>query len=110
MNAPAPSAGAQVAEIERRLKWRLLPTLSFAAFLVLLLAMAVVSLTMRPRHPLGLPDDPDARAAAAVLAGRVSTGTDALRWRAAVLGGEPAPHAATATMLALVTITRPALG
>ena len=98
-----------VAGNKRHLKWRLLPSLSFMAFMVLLLAMAIVSLTMQPRHPHGLPDDSDARAAAAVLAGRVSAGTDALRWRAAVLGGEPGPHAATGFMHALIAIARPGL-
>ena len=109
MSSPTPSPAEQVAGIGRHPKWRLLPRLSFAAFLILLLAMAVVSLTMRPRHPLGLPDDPDARTAAAVLAGRITVETDALRWRAAVLGGEPAPHAATGIMNALVAVARPAL-
>lgn len=96
-------------ETPRRPGWRLLPSLSFAAFLVLLLAMAIVSLTLQPRHPFGLPDDSDARAAAAVLGGRVSANTDALRWRAAVLGGEPAPHGASGLMRALVAIARPGL-
>lgn len=98
-----------VAVNQHRPKWSLLPSLSFIAFMVLLLAMAIVSLIVQPRHPHGLPDDSDARAAAAVLAGRVSAGTDALRWRAAVLGGEPAPHAATGYMHALIAIARPRL-
>ena len=98
-----------VAEFERRLKWRVLPTLLFIALLAGLLAMAVVSLTMQPKHPHGLPDDPDTRAAAAVLAGRVGPETDALRWRAAVLGGETEPRAASMAMHSLVAVARPAL-
>jgi tetratricopeptide (TPR) repeat protein len=109
MTNPAPPGAVPIAEIERRLKWRLLPTLLFGVILVLLLGMAIVSLTMQPRHPHGLPDDPDARAAVALLAGRVSAPTDDMRWRAAVLGGEPPTHAGTAGMLARVAIARPAL-
>jgi len=96
-------------EFERRVKWRLLPTLSFVAVLLIMLGVAVVSLTMRPRHPRGLPDDDDARAAAAVLAGRVSAGTGDLRWRAAVLGGEPGGAPANAAMHAIAEVARPGL-
>ena len=96
-------------EFERRIRWRLLPTLSFAAFMLTLLGMAVVSLALQHRHPFGLPDDPDARAAAAVLAGRVSAGTNDLRWRASVLGGEPGRSPANVVMRALVRIAEPGL-
>lgn len=96
-------------EFERRLKWRLLPTLLFVAFMVTLLGMAIVSMTLRRRHPFGLPDDPDARAAAAVLSGRVSAGTNELRWRAAVLGGEPGRAPANGIMRALVSVAEPGL-
>ncbi len=95
-----------VAEIERRLRWRILPTIMFIAALTGLLVLAVVSLVVPKRHPHGLPDVPEIRAAAAELAGRVSVRTDVLRWRSAVLGGEPENRPLDATMLERVAAAR----
>ncbi|HTR97008.1 MAG TPA: hypothetical protein VMH61_03820 [Candidatus Acidoferrales bacterium] len=107
--AQIPPLGPPVAEIERRLKWRVLPTIGFVAMLLALLALAEVSLMLAHRHPHGLPDDADAHAVAAALAGRVSSATGELRWRAAVLGGEPGRDAPDAASVALLAAARPAL-
>jgi tetratricopeptide (TPR) repeat protein len=106
---PVPPVPAPVGEIERHLKWRVLPSLLFMLALAVLTTLGVVSLVMKPRHPHGLPDDPDARAASAVLAGRVTVATNALRFSAAVLGGESRNRAADAGMLVLAASARPAL-
>lgn len=95
-----------VAEIEKRLRWRVLPTVVFIAALVALLAMAVVSLVMPKQHPRGLPDDPAAAAAAAEVSGRVSVATNDMRWRSALLGGEPANDSPDGAMLARVRAAR----
>ena len=107
--AQIPPITPPVAEIERRLQWRVVPTLGFIAMLLSLLALAVVSLLLAHRHPHGLPDDADARTVAATLAGRVSAATGELRWRAAVLGGEPARESPDAAMLSLAVVARPSL-
>ncbi len=104
-----PNTPPPVEEIERRLKWRVLPTLVFIAALLTLLAMGLASFIVKPKHPHGLPDDPDARRAAAVLAGNVTVATNALRYRAAVLGGEVPNRAPDARALALADTARPAL-
>ena len=106
MPAPLPPPSPQVAEIEKGLGWRLLPTFIFIGALVVLLGMGVVSLVMPRRHPHGLPDDPRVRAAAADVAGRVSVGTNELRWRAALMGGEPVNAAPDRDMLARVVAAR----
>jgi hypothetical protein len=98
-----------VEEIERRLRWRVLPVLAFVTALAILTVLGIVVLVVPPSHPHGLPDDPDARRVAAVLAGRVTVGTNALRFRAAVLGGEPANRGADHEMLALAAAARPSL-
>lgn len=108
-NASPPFASPPVEEIERRLKWRVLPTLVFIAALLTLLVMGIASLVVKPKHPHGLPDDEDARRAAAALAGHVTVPTNALRYRAAVLGGEVPNRAADAHVLALADAARPAL-
>jgi hypothetical protein len=110
MNARPPQlTPPPVVEIERHLKWRLLPTLLFIALLTLLAVATVASLVLRPQHPAGLPDDPDARRAATALAGRVALPVGPLRVRAAVLGGEPASGAPGTWALSLGESARPAL-
>jgi len=99
-----------VAEFEKRLRWRVLPTIVFVAALTSLLVLAVVSLVMPKRHPRGLPDDPAAIAAAAEVSGRVSVATNELRWRAALLGGEPVNDAPDRAMLDRVRAARERLG
>jgi hypothetical protein len=83
MTTPSPAA-----EFEKRMRWGAWPTVLFIANLVALTAAAIVSLTMRPRHPMGLPEDAAARESAARLIGRVPVASAGLRFRASVLGGE----------------------
>ena len=99
-----------VAEFEKRLRWRVLPTVMFIAALTSLLVMAVVSLVIPKRNPRGLPDDPAVIAASAEVAGRVSVRTNELRWRSALLGGEPANGSADHAMLERVRLARERLG
>jgi tetratricopeptide (TPR) repeat protein len=108
-NSPPLFTPPPVDAIERRLRWRVLPTLLFGVMMCLLLTVAIVSLTITPKRPHGLPDDADAGRVLAVLAGRVSAEQNDLRWRSAVLGGEPERRAAGAMMLALTAAARPAL-
>jgi hypothetical protein len=95
-----------IAEIEQGLGWRVWPTVMFVAALAALLAVAVVSLVMPRRHPSGLPEDPGVVAAATQVAGRVTVRTNALRWRSALLGGEPSNAPADRAMLDLVAAAR----
>jgi hypothetical protein len=98
-----------IEEIERRLRWRLLPALLFVSVLATLTTFGVLMVLVPPQRPHGLPDDADARRVAAVLAGRVAIPTHGLRFRSTVLGGEPEDHATGAPMLSLVASARPAL-
>jgi tetratricopeptide (TPR) repeat protein len=95
-----------VAEFEKRLRWRVLPTIAFIAALTALLAIAVVSLVVPRKNPRGLPDDAAAAAASAEVAGRVNVRTNELRWRAALLGGEPANASPDPAMLERVRLAR----
>lgn len=79
-----------VDEIEKHIRWRGWPTVLYIGNLTLLAIAAIVSLNLRPRHPVGLPDDPRAKVAAATLRGEVALATEGLRFRAALLGGETA--------------------
>lgn len=107
MSEPTPpSMPPQVAEIERHLKWSALSTVLFIAILLGLAGMGIASLTMKPRHPQGLPDDPDAVAATELMSGQVSAATNSLRWSAALLGGEPVNRPPDAAMLRLSAAAR----
>ena len=94
-------------EIERHLKWRLLPSVVFIAILGALAVAGFVSLTMRPRHPHGIPDDLRARAAMATLAPHASVATDGLRLRAAMLGGDVPDHSPDAAAVQAAAAARP---
>ena len=80
---------ADLPELERRMKWRVIPTLMFLGFLGALLTAAIVSLFVAPRRPQGVPDVPAVRAAQQLLAGQVGVPTGELRFRAALFGGDP---------------------
>ncbi len=97
---PPPIAG-----IEKRLRWRVLPTVVFVAVLAALLVLGIVSLVLPKQNPRGLPEGPAARAAADGVAG-VSVRTNELRWHAALLGGEPVNDAPDRAMLARVARAR----
>ncbi|MBI5168634.1 MAG: hypothetical protein HZA61_04010 [Candidatus Eisenbacteria bacterium] len=83
-----PPQPTPVSEFERRLEWSAFSTIAFVAILLGLLGMGLSSLFMKPWHPTGLGDDPDAIAAAALLSGPASATTNGLRWSVAALGGE----------------------
>jgi hypothetical protein len=91
MPQPAPVA-APVAEIERRLHWRVLAVGGFLALMVTLGVMAAVSVLVPARLVAGLPDDPDVAAAATLLRDRLPMRMGALRFRSA-LAGEALPGA-----------------
>ncbi len=95
----AMSTTPPVEEIERRLRWPALPTLLFLSFLVMLLALAGVSLWLRPQHPVGLPDDAALCAELGLPDTTLAVLTDGLRFRAAALGGEPQAHTLDAAAL-----------
>lgn len=80
------------AEIERRLHWRWLALVGFGVIILTLAVMAAVSLLVPPRRVAGLPADPDIRAVAAALQGRLPLRAAGLRFRSA-LAGEASPDA-----------------
>ena len=84
------------AEIERRLQWRTLGLLAFLLIILTLAAMAAASLLAPPRRISGLPDDPEVRAVADALQGRLPVRAGNLRFRSA-LAGEAARGAAFGT-------------
>ncbi len=98
MSEPTVVPPTPVSELERRLEWSALSTIVFVAILLALLGMGLSSLFMKPWHPAGLGDDPDAIAAAARLAGPASATTNGLRWSVAALGGEVAEGAPDAAL------------
>ena len=77
-----------VAEIERQMQWPVVAMLGFLAIMAAFLALALFSMRPLPPPLSGLPDDPDARAAAELLAGHARVSTPDLRMYAALLGGE----------------------
>lgn len=114
---PEPSAfpaAAQVAEIERRIQWRALPSLVFLGILVGLTAVAMHAVFTPSRAIEGLPDDPDVRAAQAIASTRLAFPTGGLRFHSQLTGDVPrapgeAPHpdpAATSEVRALLERAR----
>lgn len=91
-------------------RWRALPAVLFATNLLLLLTAGIVSITMQPRRPSGLPDDAAARVVRDIVGRRIAVATGTLRWQAAVLGGAPvANHSPDAAMLKSVREARSSL-
>ncbi len=88
MPGPAPPI-VPVAEIERRLQWRVLPAAVFLALMVSLAVMAAVAVLVPARLVTGLPDDPDVAAAHALLDGRLPMRAGELRFRSALAGEAP---------------------
>jgi hypothetical protein len=84
---------APIAEIERRLHWRVLAIAFFIALMVMLAVVAAVSVLVPPRLVAGLPDDADVIAASAILHARLPMRAGALRFRT-TLAGEAPPGAA----------------
>ncbi len=89
MSQPPPTA-APVAEIERRLQWRVLALAGFLALIVGLAALAALSLLVPARVLSGLPDDPDVAAGRALLHDRLPVRVGALRFASALTGEAPA--------------------
>lgn len=109
-DAPAaPDAPTPVSEFERRLEWSAISTIVFVAILLGLLGMGLSSLFMKPWHPEGVGNDPDAIAAAGLLAGPASATTNGLRWSAAALGGEVADGAPGTGLTQRAAAARPRL-
>ena len=87
MNPTSPAAPPPL-DLDRKLKWRLVPIVVFVLTLVALTVVAVGAL--RPPEPTtGLPDDPEMRLAQDAVRGyRVSTGS--YRFRSEFFGAEDA--------------------
>jgi tetratricopeptide (TPR) repeat protein len=80
--APPPA----LEELDRRLRWRFVPLLIFLAMMIGLAAAAAVSL-LTPRRPVtGIPGDPDARAAFALVRSQAPPGMGALRFHSELTG------------------------
>ncbi len=103
------SAPAQVAELERRLRWPALPALLFLAFLLLLLALAGLSMWLRPAHPRGLPEDGALLAETGLPDATYGVLLGGLRYEAAVFGGAPPERANDAAALARAAVAERAL-
>ena len=88
MLEPAPTA-APVAEIERRLHWRVLAIGGFIALMVMLAVVAAVSVLVPARIVAGLPDDVDVTTASAILNVRLPMRAGALRFHSTLAGEAP---------------------
>jgi len=84
--APPPVSELAVAEIERRLQWRMMPALMFLGILAMLLLVAFWPSMFPPKHVTGLPDDPDVFAAAQLLRGHAVLPASELRFESALTG------------------------
>jgi tetratricopeptide (TPR) repeat protein len=86
------AAPAPVAEMERKIHWRAAPMFVFLGIMVSLAALVVVSAVLPPPRISGLPDDPDVRAAAGLVRGRLRVDAGGLRFHAALLGDGGTGH------------------
>src|SRR5262245_43756204 len=77
-----------VEEIERRLRWPALPALLFLAIMASFLALAAVTMWLRPARPSGLPEDAALRAAVRLPDPSLGVLAPEIRFRAAALGGD----------------------
>jgi tetratricopeptide (TPR) repeat protein len=84
-------AAAQVAELERRMKWRALPMLAFLVIMLGLTVVAIAPLVAPPSLLQGLPADPDVLAAQRLASARLVMPVGELRFRSA-LTGDVAPE------------------
>src|SRR5438477_6154867 len=86
-NAPlAVTRPVPLADLERRLQWRMAPMVGFIAIVIGLAAVAVISELVPPAQVSGLPSDPDLAIAQSLAAGRVLAPSGPLRWRCELLG------------------------
>jgi len=87
--SPAPAAPAPpAADLQRRIKWPLVAVGVFLAMLVGLLLLAVVTLFAPSPPVVGLPDDPDARAARELVRGLTPVRSGGLRFQSALLAAD----------------------
>ena len=82
--------------IERRIRWPVIAVVVFLAMLAALLALASFILYAPAPAIVGLPDDPDAQAARALVAGLTPVGGGALRFQSALVGADPDARPLTA--------------
>lgn len=87
---------APVADLERRIKWRLVAVGVFLTMLAGLLVMAVVALVAPPPPIVGLPDDPDVRAARELVRDLTPIRDESLRFHTALLAADSSARAITA--------------
>ena len=88
-----------VAEIERRLRWPALPALLFLGIMASFLALAAVTMWLRPERPSGLPEDATLLAAARLPDAALGVLAPEIRFRAAALGGNAVERANDAATL-----------
>ncbi len=88
MSQPATTV-APVAELERRLHWRVLSIAGFIALMVMLAVIAAVSVMVPPRLVAGLPDDADVTAAIGLVHSRLLMRAGTLRFRSSLAGEAP---------------------
>jgi tetratricopeptide (TPR) repeat protein len=86
MNDPRPQSTAPVAALERRLRWRAMSLFVFFCLLAGLAVVAIVSTFTPPVLVMGLPDDPDVKAAARLTRGRIALDAGELRFTPSLLG------------------------
>jgi tetratricopeptide (TPR) repeat protein len=85
-----------LAELERRIKWPLVAVGAFLAGLLGLLVMVAVALFAPAPAIVGLPDDPDARAAREAVRGLTPVGGGALRFQSALIAADSTARPITA--------------
>jgi hypothetical protein len=68
------------AEFERQFRWRWWAIIGFLGLMLVLTAMAIASIVVPPRILTGVPDDPDARAAWALMPPAMDAGLLELRF------------------------------
>ena len=99
-----------VAELERRLRWPAFPTLLFLTFLASLLALAAVTLWLRPDRPSGLPADERLLAEVGLPDASYGVLLSGLRFQASAFGGAPDERANDAGTLARADAAERVLG
>ena len=81
-----PGSPPALAEIERRLRWRFAPLVIFLAMMISLGAAAAISILAPIRIVRGIPDDPEARAAFALVRAGEPPGLEGLRFTSELTG------------------------
>ncbi|HEY6867515.1 MAG TPA: hypothetical protein VI792_09670 [Candidatus Eisenbacteria bacterium] len=99
-SSPAPAVPATRADpasdLERRIRWPLLPAGIFLAILAGLLVLAVLALVAPAPPVVGLPPDPDALAARELVGGLTPVGGSRLRFESALIASVPDARPLTA--------------